>query len=192
MKYGICTLSIVPCREDATDTSEMVTQLLFGETYRVTEERKKWVKIRGDYDGYVSWIDRKQYFEIEQADFDVLSIGQGFVSNSLISLIKEDDQGIVFPLVMGSILPNYEKGVIFFNDRKFSFDGEFHQIKGQRRDLLIETAFSYLNTPYLWGGRSPFGIDCSGFSQIVYRMCGIYLPRDAHAQAKLGVFFEFY
>lgn len=186
MKYGICALSIVPCRLEPADTSEMVSQLLFGEIYRVIDERKKWVKIRAAHDGYESWIDRKQHRETKREEFMLLEKNPKTYSIELISLLKSVTQESFFPLVMGSALPQYTEGITHFSDLKFEFEDEVLVNPTVGRDLLIETAFLYLNAPYLWGGRTPFGIDCSGYSQIVYRMCGIDLPRDASQQAEVG------
>ena len=186
MKYGICALSIVPCRLEASDPSEMVSQLLFGEIYRVIDERKNWIKIRASHDGYESWIDRKQHLEIKREEFMSLEKSPRSFSNDLISLLQEQEKGSFSPMVLGSVLPNYNDGNITFLDKEFSFEGEMIPQPSIGRDLLIDTAFLYLNAPYLWGGRTPFGIDCSGYSQIVYRMCGIDLPRDASQQAEIG------
>jgi hypothetical protein len=186
MKYGICALSIVPCRLEASDPSEMVSQLLFGEIYRVIDERKNWMKIRASHDGYESWICRKQHLEIKRDDFLAYEKNPKTFSNDLISLLQETKTDSFFPLVLGSVLPNFSNGNISFNEKDFSFDGDTIDTPLAGRDVLIDTAFLYLNAPYLWGGRTPFGIDCSGYSQVIYRMCGIDLPRDASQQAEIG------
>jgi hypothetical protein len=186
MKYGICALSIVPCRLEASDPSEMVSQLLFGEIYRVIDERKSWMKIRASHDGYESWICRKQHLEIKRDDFLAYEKNPKTFSNDLISLLQETKTDSFFPLVLGSVLPNFSNGNISFNEKDFSFDGDTIDTPLGGRDVLIDTAFLYLNAPYLWGGRTPFGIDCSGYSQVIYRMCGIDLPRDASQQAEIG------
>jgi len=186
MKYGICTLSIVPCRIEPADTSEMVSQLLFGEIYRVLDERKKWVKVRAVHDGYESWVDRKQHHELKRDVFMELEKSPKTFSTELISLLKSGQDESFFPLVLGSVLPNFSNNLTQFSNLKFEFDGDTQNRTGISRNELIETAFLYLNAPYLWGGRTPFGIDCSGYSQIIYRMCGIDLPRDASQQAEVG------
>ena len=186
MKYGIIAMSIVPCRLEPADTSEMVSQLLFGEIYRIIDERKKWVKVRGVHDGYESWIDRKQHLEIKRDEFMQLEKAPKTFSLELISLLNEKDSGAFFPLVLGSVLPNFGNNECNFSKQTFEFDGDVLVQPKENRQLLIDTAFLFLNAPYLWGGRTPFGIDCSGFSQIVYRMSGIDLPRDASQQAEVG------
>ena len=186
MKYGICALSIVPCRLEPADTSEMVSQLLFGEIYRVIDERKMWIKVRGVHDGYESWIDRKQHLEIKRDEFMHLEKGSKTYSTELISLLQEKDSDVFSPLVLGSALPEFNNKTCSFSNKSFEFDGDVLHKPNVGRDMLVEIAFLYLNAPYLWGGRTPFGIDCSGYSQIVYRMCGIDLPRDASQQAEIG------
>lgn len=184
MKYGVCALSIVPGRLEPADTSEMVSQLLFGEVYRVIDERKKWVKIRASHDGYESWIDRKQHLELRRDEFMDLEKSPKVFTNDLIALVSKEDS--FFPTVLGSVLLNPKEGSCSFANESFVYDGETLARDGISRNDLIETAFLYLNAPYLWGGRTAFGIDCSGFSQIVYRMCGVDLPRDASQQAEVG------
>ena len=186
MKYGIIAMSIVPCRLEPSDTSEMVSQLLFGEIYRIIDERKKWVKVRGVHDGYESWIDRKQHLEIKRDEFMELEKAPKTFSLELISLLNEKDSGAFFPLVLGSNLPNFKNLESSFSNQFYEFDGDVLVQPKKNRQLLIDTAFLFLNAPYLWGGRTPFGIDCSGFSQIVYRMSGVDLPRDASQQAEVG------
>lgn len=186
MKYGICTLSIVPCRLEPSDTSEMVSQLLFGEIYRVLDERKKWVKIRAVHDGYESWVDRKQHFELKRDAFMDLEKSDRIISSELIYLVQDETNQVFFPLVMGSLLPQLREGKTHIGNQNFHFDGEVIYPQKPDRNVLLSTAFMYLNAPYLWGGRTPFGIDCSGYSQIVYRMAGVDLPRDAAQQAEIG------
>jgi len=186
MKYGICALSIVPCRLEPADTSEMVSQLLFGEIYRVLDERKNWVKVRAVHDGYESWVDRKQHYELRRDVFMALDKTPKIFSTELISLLKANKDESFFPLVLGSMLPNFENHLTSFSGLTFDFDGDVQHRSQVSRDELIDTAYLYLNAPYLWGGRTPFGIDCSGYSQIIYRMCGIDLPRDASQQAEVG------
>ena len=186
MKYGICALSIIPCRLEPADTSEMVSQFLFGEVYRVIDERKKWIKVRASHDGYESWIDRKQHLEIKRDEFMELEKAPKTLSNDLVALLEEKKTGSFSPLVLGSILPNFDSGSSNFGNNEFAFDGDTINQPFTGRDILVDTAFLYLNSPYLWGGRTPFGIDCSGYSQIIYRMCGVDLPRDASQQAEIG------
>jgi cell wall-associated NlpC family hydrolase len=88
---------------------------------------------------------------------------------------------------LGSFLPNYNKNKVSFNVTDYVFDGlTFDTSKESLKNKLVENAYLYLNTPYLWGGRSPFGIDCSGFTQLLYKLNGVKLPRDASQQAKVG------
>ena len=66
MQYGICNLSIIPVRIEPNDTTEMVSQVLFGEHFKVLELRKNWSKIRVAFDNYEGWIDNQQYEQISE------------------------------------------------------------------------------------------------------------------------------
>jgi hypothetical protein len=185
VKYGICHLSVVPCRLEPSDSSEMVTQLLFGETVKIYEEKRAdWRKIKTAHDNYECWVDKKQVTEITEEEFNEIN-SSSFVSTDLVHVIKNEPEFI--PIVIGSSLPHLTNDTICFNEVKFTYDGNSTQASSSpEKAKLIENAYMYLNSPYLWGGRSPFGIDCSGFSQIVYKLAGFSLPRDASQQANIG------
>jgi cell wall-associated NlpC family hydrolase len=186
VKYGICHLSNVPCRLEPADTSEMVTQLLYGETVKIYEEKKKdWRRAKTAYDDYDCWIDIKQVTLLTEEEFK--AINANFVSTELVDVISKEGSKIVTPISLGSTLPNLKKSILNFADEDFSFDGgAINTALEQAKDNLVGHAMMYLNAPYLWGGRSPFGIDCSGFTQVIYKLNGIKLPRDASQQAKIG------
>ena len=187
MQYGISNLSIVPMRAEAADQAEMVNQILFGEHFKVLESRKKWSRIRLAHDSYEGWICNKQWIEIPEEDYKQLDKDVSTITTDILDIItKEHHQ----PIVIGSILPFYKSGYSLLNNEMFQFDG-LTTPGFVKKEKLVESALMYLNAPYLWGGRSPLGIDCSGFSQMVYRLQGVNLPRDAYQQAEIGTTLSF-
>lgn len=177
MEYGICNLSIVPVRKEPTDLSEMVTQILYGEHFKVLEKRKKWSFIRISFDGYEGWIDNKQFFEISEWDYSDLEAEPLKLSSDIVDFVTASENQLL-SICQGS---NISASRIL----KHSFEGRSFSGKLPKTHL-IETALSYLNAPYLWGGKTPFGIDCSGFTQMVYKLNGYKLFRDASQQASQG------
>ena len=177
MQYGICNLGIVPIRLEPSDTSEMVTQGLYGDLFKVLEQRKKWSRIRFAYDKYEGWIDNKQYFEIEEANYKALSKSDIRLSKDLIEFVSDTSNNL-YPIPVGSDLNGLKL-------LKHNFDAAVLSAKRSKSEL-INTSFLYLNAPYLWGGKTPFGIDCSGFTQMVYKLNGYKLFRDASEQAAQG------
>lgn len=186
MKYGICTLSIVPGRLEPSDRAEMVTQVLFGELYRVIDERKKWVKIRTTHDGYESWIDRKQHFQLVKEEFFELEKQPIVYAAEWLEILNAEDPDTRMPITLGSRLPNFTQKECSFAGLRFRYDGAICQNPKSERKSIMDAAALMINAPYLWGGRSPLGLDCSGYVQLVYRMAGIELPRDAAQQAEKG------
>lgn len=189
MTFGICNLNIIPLKAEASDTSEMVSQILFGEHFKVLEVKKNWLYIKLGFDGYQGWIDAKQVVEITEDQFLGFKDAKCYFSTELLNYISTDKQNLI-PISIGSILPNLTKNTFQINDSNYTFDGVVRTGKGIKSDL-IETAFIYLNAPYLWGGKSPFGIDSSGFTQMVYKINGYKLFRDAAQQAKQGEVLSF-
>ena len=189
MKHAICLLSIVPCRSEPDDRSEMVTQLLFGDLMEIKGRKNSWIKIRCIDDNYIAWVDEKQINVIDASQYKKLSNQKYSYSEDLVAPLLNTSDKSVQTIVMGSKIR-----CISTNTNEFNLVGNAYKLEGQlrspakklNRNQLIEDAFAYLNTPYLWGGKTPMGIDCSGFTQMVYAMNGIPLPRDASQQAESG------
>ncbi|WP_396601383.1 NlpC/P60 family protein [Algibacter sp. R77976] len=177
MQYGICNLSIVPLRNEPSDMSELVSQVLYGDFFKIIEQRKQWIKIRLAFDKYEGWIDNKQYTEISEDQYKSLHDEPPKLSTDLVEFI-EDENNQLFPICIGSSL----NGLSILNHK---YEGDFTNDKTDKTNL-IKTAFTFLNSPYLWGGKTPFGIDCSGFTQMVYKLNGYKLLRDASQQATQG------
>lgn len=180
--FGICNLAIIPLRFEPSDRSEIVSQVLFGEHFEILEQSKQWFRIRLQYDDYEGWIDSKQSQLISEISFNQLSEDAIILNADLIEYIS-DPNNILIPIPLGSSLSFINHSEI--NITNFNFEGT--RVSGiKSKDNLINTAFLYLNAPYLWGGKTPFGIDCSGFTQMVYKLNGYKLLRDASQQALQG------
>ncbi|TDM00107.1 MAG: hydrolase Nlp/P60 [Flavobacteriaceae bacterium] len=185
MKIALCQVSVAPLRAQNADSSEMVSQILFGEFVEILEQKDKWWKVQVEFDGYQGWIDPKQVLEISEEIYQSLrNIVPSFVSD-VVGLAIDHNQN---PLMLsyGSVLPGFVEQTIDLGTQKINYQGSFTQIVRKEKSDLVEIAMNYINAPYLWGGKSVFGIDCSGFSQQVYKMAGYKLPRDAYQQAELG------
>lgn len=180
--FGICNLANIPLRFEPSDRSEMVSQVLFGEHFEVIERSQQWAKIRLQFDGYEGWVDSKQFQIITEDQYNLLSNNEIILNNDLIEYITAPNN-LLIPILLGSSLSflNYPS----INTSCFDFEGmKTSGIKPKQN--LVNTAFMYLNAPYLWGGKTPLGIDCSGFTQMVYKLNGYKLQRDASQQALQG------
>lgn len=186
LEYGVCRLSLVPVRADSGDKSEMITQLLFGDHYEVINKSKdrKWFKIRINFDQFEGWIDGKQHHTISREYYEYLNRAEFKITTDITSSILYNKSPQI--ILMGSMIP-ISSSELFKMEEQFAFNGEAKNV-GQKREFefMKTVAMKYLNTPYLWGGKSPFGIDCSGFVQMVFKICGYRLFRDSWQQANQG------
>jgi cell wall-associated NlpC family hydrolase len=190
--FGICNQSIVPCRKEPSHRSEMVTQLLFGEHFTVLEETEEWARIKTAFDEYECWICISQFQPIKSETFTELERSQP-LSTEPVQLVHHKNSDTFFPVVVGSTVPFLKNGKFSLENQEYEFSGETKTPDEKQidRKKITSTAHTFLNAPYLWGGRSPFGIDCSGFTQIIYKLNGLKLLRDAYQQATLGLSLSF-
>ncbi len=175
-KFAYCIVAICPVRSEQKDSAEMVTQLLFGEVVVIKEKQNNWIFMQSQQDNYEGWIDEKQIRYITQDEALTWEKEQ---------VITTKNTEIIGPI---GKLTVPQGAYISKNSPKHFFIGKHSYTSKYNitQSTILQFSKTYLNTPYLWGGKSNYGIDCSGFSQIVYRSQGTELPRDASQQAQLG------
>lgn len=159
-------VTVAPVRAENSDKAEIVTEILFGESADILEVNKNWTRIKMHYDGYEGWMDTKQ----------LKPVTDEHLANRKVTLITEDFSSVMTKdgrtlLSMGS-------------------EVEYPAVASRRshdlRESIVLTAKEFLNVPYLWGGKSFFAVDCSGFVQLVYKIHQVKLPRDTYQQAEVG------
>lgn len=176
MPACVCIVPVSPVRKEPSHKSEMISQILFGEDCIIEEQQSEWVRIRSLFDEYSGWVTRNQFQELP---FVPASHSFNYTTDWT-SKISRSSQALRIP--MGCPTE-------YFPALDIADNLEIWNAKSEEWDEanLKRFAFAYLNTAYLWGGRSVFGVDCSGYSQAVFKLMGIVLPRDAWMQAEGGV-----
>ncbi len=178
---GIVYLSVIPVRKLPQHQSEMISQALFGEVFRIIQSDESWTKIKLTNDNYEGWIQANQWLEIEsdkiisslkinqtnlcQVHFNKSSIHLPLASNVW---LKVEDCPILSQFKFPKNIKTTERGAKF------------------TKEQIIQTAEQFLGSPYLWGGKTSLGIDCSGLTQVTFLANGFQLPRDAYQQAEIG------
>lgn len=186
MEYGICNLAVVPLRTEPSSRAEQSSQVLFGEVFEIMEWRDEWARIITALDGYEGWINHLQFVPLDSAPYKTLLQTQvPLTYRPVTQAWKKTNDSVVY-LPIGSSLSFLEGTSCHICSDYFEIIGEIGE-----KDDLTSTAESFLNVPYQWGGRTHFGIDCSGFVQAVYRLQGITLKRDAYLQAEQGETVDF-
>jgi hypothetical protein len=180
--FAICNLAIIPLRAEPSDRSEIVSQVLFGEHFEILEQQKQWSKIKLYFDRYEGWVDTKQYQIISEKNYHELSKDGSILNSDLVEYVT-NNHNMLIPIPLGASLSFLNHDDI--NIENFEFEGL--KVSGIKpKSNIVSTSFMYLNAPYLWGGKTPFGIDCSGFTQMVYKLNGYNLLRDASQQSGQG------
>lgn len=171
MDKGICVVTVAPVRAENSDRAEIVTEILFGESADILEVNKNWTKIKMHYDGYEGWMDTKQ----------IKHVTDEYLANRKVTLITED---------FASIMTNDGRTLLSMGS-----EVEYPAVASRRshdlRESIALTAKEFLNVPYLWGGKSFFAVDCSGFVQLVYKIHNVKMPRDTYQQAEVGEVLSF-
>lgn len=180
LSYAFCNASLMPVRAEPTHKAEMVNQLLFGEKAEVLEiNEKDWAKIRCEWDDYIGWCKIGQLTIIHRKDYRKFPRYIADKHHNRL-VFDNDDQWVP----MGSEL----FGLKLLGKAECKYKGKKLLLKDLELSPkhLIEAAMQYMNAPYLWGGRSIAGIDCSGLTQMAFKMCGKAILRDAAQQAEEG------
>ena len=184
MQYAMAALAAAPLRRKPNHRKEMVSQLLFGETMEVIKERGElWVKVKSLHDGYEGWTTRSLLQFVDAATAGTRSV---FVCTDLISEVKIGERLLKIPF--GASLPFLADGKGRMGELEYQFSGNCWNRDKQEKNIeqLKQFVQPWINAPYLWGGRTPLGVDCSGFVQVLFKMIGIDLCRDAWQQAQEG------
>ncbi len=177
----ICENVFVPLRSAPSHKSEMLSQVLFGEKYKVADKSGSWMKIETLFDKYTGWIDMDhlQHSPVEGSTC-------GYVLNMSLLCYKADKTKLVLEAGCEIYNPDFEDKTFEAGKNIYSTVPEFSNNHIATNDTLPDTAMKFINCPYIWGGRIPSGIDCSGFTQLVYKIHGISIPRDSKMQAEAG------
>lgn len=181
MERFICENVYVPLRSGPSHKTEMLSQVLFGERYTIADRAGSWIKIETIFDGYRGWIDSEHLLhstEYQHVD--------GHVLNRSLPCFRDDDTKLVLEAGCEIFNPDFEKKTFSVGKRQYRTSAEFSDKFVTAAESLPETALKFINSPYIWGGRLPSGIDCSGLTQLVYKIHGISIPRDSLDQAEAG------
>jgi hypothetical protein len=181
MEKFICENVFVPLRAGPTHKSEMLSQILFGEKYLIIDQSARWLKIESLFDNFTGWIDMDHLQHSESNDN-----APGNVLVKPLLCYKNDKTRIVLEPGCEIYNPDFKHGTFNAGIRIFSASPDFNKSYISTTDTLTESAIRFINSPYIWGGRIPSGIDCSGFTQLVYKIHGIAIPRNSWQQAEAG------
>ena len=176
--FGICNLNTIPVRKEKSSKSELTTQLIYGEIYKVLKKDKKWYQIEIIDDNYKGWINYSQFFEISKDTFNNILNTKPIYLQEISKEIETLDGKML--LSIGAKISSTK-----------ALNHSLNKPYNQKQTTIVQTAMKYLNSPYLWGGKTHNGIDCSGFSQMVFKINGINILRDANQQANQGKEIDF-
>ncbi len=183
MDYRVSCVPVCHVRKEPSHRSEMISQLLFGEKCILLELNGDWANVRSKYEGYEGWVQRGQITAIDEHKYKKKD---NLLTLELVNEIDFNGYNMLIP--MGCSLSAFNNGLTPWNKNSVKFKGEtWDTEKAEFSEKAIrQLSYKFLNTSYLWGGKSVFGIDCSGFVQSVFKFFGKQIPRDSYRQAEEG------
>jgi cell wall-associated NlpC family hydrolase len=186
MEKYICENVFVPLRSGPSHKTEMLSQILFGEKYTIVDKSGSWLKIETFSDKYAGWIDTDHLqYAVDEDDY------AGHVLNRTLLCYKNDKTRLVIEAGCEVFNPDFEKRIFIVGKNVYKTGSEFSNNYISNADTITDTALKFINSPYIWGGRIPSGIDCSGFTKLVYKIHGIILQHDSKMQAEAGKNIDF-
>ncbi len=189
LAYAYCNVPVMPVRSEASHRAEQVNQLLFGEKVEIQEVNSKdWAKIASAWDDYEGWCKLSQLKVVQKKEYRKET--KYLSANHSGKLVMPEGEAL---LPLGSELVSMRAGSLVPVNEPGKFKGKKLVIKKAvfSCEALKEAAMKYLHAPYLWGGRSVDGLDCSGLTQMAFKLCNSKLPRDASQQAEVGTLVDF-
>ena len=207
--YVVNTCTVTPVRQEPSEGSEQLTQLLFGEVCEVLDRLPRWTKIRSTLDGQEGWVDFKMLEHV--GDEAIRRLGDEAIRREAkgdeamgrvavpMAIATDMETGTELMLTLGTRLPNYAHGTFEVLDKQYLINPDcVYDLEGSLQDDRLASptgvkgedvcavAQRLLNAPYLWGGKNAMGMDCSGFTQVVYSVFGVNLLRNAREQMTQG------
>jgi len=186
MELFICENVFVPLRSGPSHRAEMLSQVLFGEKYRVLDETGHWLKIETLFDNYTGWIDINHIQHTEEN-----GKGTGHVLNRALLCYRNDRTKMILEAGCEIYNPDFEGRKFTIGNNTYTTPADFANNHISTSASFADLGMKFINSPYIWGGRVPSGIDCSGFTQLVYKISGIPIPRDSWQQSEAGTHVSF-
>lgn len=183
MRYAVCCVPVSAIRIEPSHKSEMVSQQLFGECCTIMEETVGWIKVKCKFDAYEGWSQASHVVDIDLENYERYDED---LTGDWVNELNYNGHHMFVPL--GSSLTALQNGRAFWRKNSVHYKGKVWNLSEVKitPKLIKQLVYKFLNTPYLWGGKSVFGIDCSGFSQLVFKLVNIAIPRDSSQQALQG------
>ena len=205
--YVVNTCTVTPVRQEPSEGSEQLTQLLFGEVCEVLDRLPRWTKVRSQVDRQEGWVDFKMLEHVGDeamrrlGDEAMRRLGDEAMGRVAVPMAIATDMetGTELMLTLGTRLPNYAHGTFEVLDKQYLINPDcVYDLEASLQDDRLASptdvkgedvcavAQRLLNAPYLWGGKNAMGMDCSGFTQVVYGVFGVNLLRNAREQMTQG------
>jgi gamma-D-glutamyl-L-lysine dipeptidyl-peptidase len=186
MDIFVCENVFVPLRSAPSHKSEMLSQILFGEKYVITDSAGHWLKVKTFFDDYSGWIDQNHLLHSGVGDDT-----HGRVLQRSLLCCRNDGTRLVLEAGCEIYNPDFSARTFYAGENSYSAGDEFSELVLTSSEDIAGSGLRFINSPYIWGGRIPSGIDCSGFTQLVCKLHGFSIPRDSRDQSDAGTQISF-